>query len=134
MTGAGGTGSPNPGASERSGGGPAAVRGMPPGTVVRLPDEHGGRVGYKHYTHGEASHVLVPEAGRLEPVRVGLPPGTEVEVLATPCELADAYVRRRAADGRTNADRRRRGPAGRVVELRPVGGGARVRERGTDGG
>lgn len=97
----------------------AAVRSMPPGTVVRLPEEHGGRVGYKHYTSGGASYVLVPGVGAAKPARVGLAPETEVEIIATPVQLADRYLRGELdeIDGRPGERR----PAADVIELRPGG-------------
>ncbi len=99
----------------------AAVRSMPAGTLVRLPDEHGGRAGYKHYTDAGASYVLVPGAGGAEPEKVGLAPETEVEILATPVQLADRYLRGEL-DG---IDRRLRKPpaTARVIEFkRPCDG------------
>lgn len=121
MTGAGGRRvGRNPDGQRRSAQTRADARSMPPGTVVRLPKEHGGGVGYKHYSDAEASYVLVPGADAAEPERVGFPPETVLEVLATPCELAEGYVRRRAGHGRAEPDPRRRGATGRVVELRPA--------------
>ena len=109
----------------------AAVRSMPPGTVVRLPEEHGGRVGYKHYTSAEASYVLVTGVGAAEPERIGLAPETKVEVLATPVQLADRYLRGKldGVDGRPGERR----PVAAVVELRPGGNpGHPSNERGRE--
>ena len=64
-------------------------------TIVRVPaaaiDAERDAVGYKDYTHGDVSYVIVNRKKSLHYLAV--PVGTEVELLATPVECAAAVVR-----------------------------------------
>lgn len=66
-----------------------ALRRLPAGTLVRLPEELGRQTGYARGVG--STTVLVPGHHRLD--GFDLPDLALVEVVATPSELADAYLR-----------------------------------------
>lgn len=97
----------------------SAAKDVPPGTIVRLPEElaeGGGLVGYKSFSDAEMSYVMVPGAGSLS--RIGVPKGAHLEVLATPGELANACLTGRLARISRRWKKARTTVEGDLVELR----------------
>lgn len=68
---------------------------LPPGMVVLLPEEIGGRSVAGYARGGGSSTVLVPGYGSLRGIE--LPAPALVKVIASPQELANAYLRGRLA-------------------------------------